>query len=84
MRRRVARRDFRQLSGSAVAATGIPASARAPVHAQHTIIHWLHWISASLVYAPWFDAQQRFSIGATAEWKKSKVWEEDPVMGLYR
>lgn len=31
-----------------------------------------------------FESQQGFSVGATTEWEKSKVWEEDPVMGPYR
>ena len=45
---------------------------------------FLRWISSAPVYAPWFESQQGFSVGATTEWEKSKVWEEDPVMGPYR
>ncbi len=45
---------------------------------------FLRWVSSKDVYAPWFESQQGFSIGATTDWEKSKVWDEDPVMAPYR
>lgn len=45
---------------------------------------FLTWVSSKPVYAPWFESQQGFSVGATTDWEKSKVWEEDPVMGPFR
>jgi len=45
---------------------------------------FLTWISSKPVYSQWFESQQGFSIGATYDWEKSKVWDEDPVMGPYR
>ncbi|MBV9860145.1 MAG: extracellular solute-binding protein [Alphaproteobacteria bacterium] len=46
--------------------------------------NFLKWISSKDVYAQWFESQQGFSVGATTDWEKSKVWDEDPVMGPYR
>jgi multiple sugar transport system substrate-binding protein len=45
---------------------------------------FLRWITSKPVYEQWFISQQGFSIGLTTDWEKSKVWEEDPVMGPYR
>lgn len=45
---------------------------------------FLRWISSKEVYAQWFRSQQGYCVGATTDWEKDKVWDEDPVMGPYR
>ena len=45
---------------------------------------FLSWVSSKPVYAQWFESQQGFSVGATTDWEKSKIWDADPVMGPYR
>ncbi len=45
---------------------------------------FLRWITSKPVYEQWFVSQQGFSIGLATDWEKSKVWDDDPVMGPYR
>jgi multiple sugar transport system substrate-binding protein len=41
---------------------------------------FLRWISSKAVYEPWFVSQKGFSVGATTDWEKHKLWNDDPVM----
>jgi len=45
------------------------------------LIRWLH---SKEQYEPWFTSQRGFSVGATTDWEKHKMWEQDPVMAPYR
>jgi len=45
------------------------------------LIRWLH---AKDHFEPWFVAEKGFSVGATTDWEKHKMWELDPVMLPYR
>jgi multiple sugar transport system substrate-binding protein len=45
---------------------------------------FLVWLHTPENYEKWFNTQKGFATGATLEWEKSKMWEEDPVMGPYR
>jgi multiple sugar transport system substrate-binding protein len=45
---------------------------------------FLVWLHTPENYEKWFNTQKGFATGPTAEWEKSKMWEEDPVMGPYR
>src|SRR6201987_2934684 len=45
---------------------------------------FLRWISSRKVYEPWFVSQKGFSIGATTDWEKHKLWNDDPVMLPFR
>jgi multiple sugar transport system substrate-binding protein len=45
---------------------------------------FLRWLHAKEQFEPWFVAQKGFSVGATTEWEKHKMWEQDPVMLPYR
>jgi len=45
---------------------------------------FLTWMHTAGNYEVWFNSQKGFATGATPEWEKSKMWEEDPVMGPYR
>jgi multiple sugar transport system substrate-binding protein len=42
------------------------------------------WVSSKEVHDPWFLSQKGFSIGATKDWQKHKLWSEDPVMLPFR
>ena len=44
----------------------------------------LRWIHEPKNYDQWFISQKGFGTGPTAAWEKSKMWEEDPVMGPFR
>jgi multiple sugar transport system substrate-binding protein len=41
---------------------------------------FLRWITSKAVYDPWFVSQKGFSVGATTDWEKHKLWNDDPVM----
>ncbi|HXW24426.1 MAG TPA: extracellular solute-binding protein [Xanthobacteraceae bacterium] len=41
---------------------------------------FLRWITSKPVYDPWFVSQKGFSVGATTDWEKHKLWNDDPVM----
>jgi multiple sugar transport system substrate-binding protein len=41
---------------------------------------FLRWISSRPVYDQWFVSQKGFSVGATTDWEKHKLWNDDPVM----
>jgi multiple sugar transport system substrate-binding protein len=41
---------------------------------------FLRWIGSKQVYEPWFVSQKGFSVGATTDWEKHKLWNDDPVM----
>jgi multiple sugar transport system substrate-binding protein len=45
------------------------------------LVRWLH---SKDQFEPWFTAQRGFSVGATTDWEKHKMWEQDPVMLPYR
>jgi multiple sugar transport system substrate-binding protein len=45
---------------------------------------FLRWITSRQVYEPWFVSQKGFSVGATTEWEKHKLWNDDPVMLPFR
>jgi multiple sugar transport system substrate-binding protein len=45
---------------------------------------FLRWFNGRKGYEPWFLSQKGFSVGATTEWEKHKLWEEDPVMVPFR
>lgn len=45
---------------------------------------FLTWIHTPANYEKWFVSQKGFATGGTREWEKSKMWEEDPIMGPYR
>jgi multiple sugar transport system substrate-binding protein len=36
------------------------------------------------VYEKWFITQKGFSVGATRDWSKHPMWNEDPVMLPFR
>jgi multiple sugar transport system substrate-binding protein len=44
----------------------------------------LAWISSKDGHDKWFLSQKGFSIGATKDWQKHKMWDEDPVMLPFR
>src|SRR5262249_56038162 len=41
---------------------------------------FLRWISSKEVYEQWFVSQKGFSVGATTDWEKHKLWNNDPGM----
>ena len=41
---------------------------------------FLRWVGSKDVYEKWFKTQKGFSVGATREWSKHPMWNEDPVM----
>jgi multiple sugar transport system substrate-binding protein len=41
---------------------------------------FLRWLHTPANYEKWFNSQKGFATGPTAEWEKSKMWEEDFVM----
>jgi multiple sugar transport system substrate-binding protein len=45
---------------------------------------FLAWIASKDVFEKWFLSQKGYSIGATKDWQKHKVWDEDPVMLPFR
>jgi multiple sugar transport system substrate-binding protein len=45
---------------------------------------FLRWLHAKAHFEPWFLAQKGFSVGATTEWEKHKMWDQDPVMLPFR
>jgi len=45
------------------------------------LVTWLHGKER---FEPWFLAQRGFSVGATTDWEKHKMWEQDPVMLPFR
>jgi multiple sugar transport system substrate-binding protein len=44
----------------------------------------LRWLHSKEHFEPWFVAQRGFSVGATTDWEKHKMWDQDPVMLPYR
>jgi multiple sugar transport system substrate-binding protein len=45
---------------------------------------FLKWLHSKEHFEPWFVAQKGFSVGATTDWEKHKMWEQDPVMLPFR
>ena len=45
---------------------------------------FLRWWHQKENYEPWFLSQKGFSVGATTEWEKHKMWNEDSVMLPFR
>jgi multiple sugar transport system substrate-binding protein len=45
---------------------------------------FLRWAGSRAVYEKWFLTQKGFSVGATREWAKHPMWNEDPVMLPFR
>jgi multiple sugar transport system substrate-binding protein len=45
------------------------------------LVRWLH---SKDHFEPWFVSQRGFSVGATTDWEKHRMWEQDPVMLPYR
>ncbi len=45
---------------------------------------FLRWMGSRAVYEKWFVSQKGFSIPATQEWSKHKLWAEDPVMAPFK
>jgi multiple sugar transport system substrate-binding protein len=45
---------------------------------------FLSWIHGRDVYDKWFVSQKGFSVGATTDWEKHKLWGEDPIMLPFR
>jgi multiple sugar transport system substrate-binding protein len=45
---------------------------------------FIRWISSTEVYDQWFTSQKGFSVGATKNWEKHKLWDDDPVMLPFR
>src|SRR5256714_12295193 len=45
---------------------------------------FLRWAHSKPVYEKWFISQKGFATPPTAEWRKPKLWAEDPVMTPYK
>jgi multiple sugar transport system substrate-binding protein len=45
---------------------------------------FLRWLHTPVNYERWFASQKGYATGPTTDTEKSKVWEEDPVMGPYK
>ena len=45
---------------------------------------FIAWVSSKEGHEKWFLSQKGFSIGATKDWQKHKMWDEDPVMLPFR
>jgi hypothetical protein len=45
---------------------------------------FLRWAGSKDVYEKWFKTQKGFSVGATRDWSKHPMWNEDPVMLPFR
>ncbi|HEV8628360.1 MAG TPA: extracellular solute-binding protein [Acidimicrobiia bacterium] len=45
---------------------------------------FLRWLHSKERFEPWFVAEKGFSVGATTDWEKHKMWEQDPVMLPFR
>jgi multiple sugar transport system substrate-binding protein len=45
---------------------------------------FIAWASSKEGHEKWFLSQKGFSIGATKDWQKHKMWDEDPVMLPFR
>src|SRR5215467_9125754 len=45
---------------------------------------FLRWIHSREVFDKWFVSQKGFSVGATTEWEKHKLWNDDPIMLPYK
>ena len=41
---------------------------------------FLRWAGSKSVYEKWFITQKGFSVGATRDWSKHPMWNDDPVM----
>jgi ABC-type glycerol-3-phosphate transport system substrate-binding protein len=41
---------------------------------------FLRWIASKEVFDQWFTSQQGYTDGATLDWEKHPVWNNDPVM----
>ena len=44
----------------------------------------LTWIHTEANYEKWFLSQKGFATPTTAKWEQHKVWNEDPVMTIYK
>jgi multiple sugar transport system substrate-binding protein len=45
---------------------------------------FLRWLHGREAFEAWFVAQKGFSVGATTDWEKHRMWDQDPVMLPYR
>ncbi len=45
---------------------------------------FLKWLHGKEAFEPWFLSQRGFSVGATTDWEKHAMWQQDPVMLPYR
>ncbi len=41
---------------------------------------FIRWITSKEIYEKWFVSQLGFSVGATTDWERHTLWNEDPVM----
>lgn len=41
---------------------------------------FLRWVGSRAIFEKWFLTQKGFSVGATREWSKHAMWNDDPVM----
>ena len=47
---------------------------------QQAAKEFLRWISSKEVFDQWFTSQQGYTDGATLDWEKHALWNNDPVM----
>ena len=45
---------------------------------------FLRWVNSKPVFEQWFTSQQGYTDGATKDWEKDTVWDDDPVMLPFR
>jgi len=45
---------------------------------------FLRWVSSKEIFDQWFSSQQGYTDGATKDWEKHKLWNDDPVMLPFR
>src|SRR5882762_5869336 len=45
---------------------------------------FLRWVNSKEVFDQWFSSQQGYTDGATKDWEKHKLWNDDPVMLPFR
>jgi multiple sugar transport system substrate-binding protein len=44
----------------------------------------LRWVGSKEIYDQWFTSQKGFSVGATKDWEKHRLWNDDPIMLPFR
>jgi len=45
---------------------------------------FLRWVGSKEIFEQWFASQKGYSAGATTEWEKHRLWNDDPVMLPFR